>query len=70
MDLDPELLDRLIDVGNAALNDYYHERACSCSSWPESCVTEGIYSGSYDTNAFAISLSAIITTYEQIRRPR
>ena len=60
-----DLLDQLIDTGNQALGDYYHDRACACSAWPASCLTKGITPGTYDTNAFAIALPAIIAAYEQ-----
>lgn len=59
-------LESLIDVGNKALNDYYHERACSCSTWPAKCISSGNYFfGTWDTDAFAIALPAIIAAYEQ-----
>jgi hypothetical protein len=64
-DLPAGLLDQLIDTGNKALNDYYHERACSCSAWPGACATVGISHGQWDTDAFAIALPAIIVAYKQ-----
>ncbi|MCX5209760.1 hypothetical protein OG689_10740 [Kitasatospora sp. NBC_00240] len=64
-DLPADLLDELIDVGNKALNDHYHERACSCSTWPAGCATRGHYFGMHDTDAFAHGLPAIIAAYEQ-----
>ncbi|MFB7378583.1 hypothetical protein ACFC6U_27895 [Kitasatospora purpeofusca] len=66
--LPPELLDTLIDAGNKALNDHYHEDLCSCSLWPASCATSTPYfPGYWDTNAFAHALPAIIAAYEQAR---
>lgn len=62
-----DLLDQLIDTGNKALNDHYHERACACSQWPASCATSGYFFGMYDTDAFAIGLPAVITAYEQAK---
>lgn len=68
-DVPAEQLDQLIDVGNRALNDYYHERACSCSTWPEKCASwkspGDMFFGYWDTDAFAIALPDIIAAYEQ-----
>jgi hypothetical protein len=69
-DLSIEQLEQLIDVGNKALNDYYHERACACREWPASCATGGDYHfGTWDTDAFAIALPAIIAAHEQRKQP-
>jgi hypothetical protein len=63
-----ELLDQLIEAGNKALNDHYHEDLCSCDQWPASCASRGGYFfGYWDTNAFAIALPAIIAAYEAQR---
>lgn len=67
-DLPADLLDQLIDAGNKALNDYYHDRACACSQWPASCATGGNYRfGTWDTDAFAIAVPGIIAAYEQAK---
>lgn len=67
-DLPADLLDQLIDTGNKALNDHYHERACACSTWPAKCASSGNYFfGAWDTDAFAIALPAIIAAYEQTK---
>ena len=66
-----DLLDQLIDTGNKALNNYYHERACACSTWPAKCHTwkkpGDMFFGYWDTDAFAIALPAIIAAYEAQR---
>lgn len=63
------LLDTLIDTGNKALNDHYHDELCSCRQWPASCASSRDYfPGAWDTNAFAIALPAIIAAYEKARR--
>lgn len=70
-ELPADLLDQLIDTGNKALNDHYHERACSCSQWPASCATGSHYAfGTWDTDAFAIALPAIINAYERAKAQR
>jgi NTP pyrophosphatase (non-canonical NTP hydrolase) len=67
--LSPDLLDLLIDAGNKALNDHYHERACSCPTWPEKCASwkapGDMFFGYWDTDAFGVGLPAIIAAYEQ-----
>lgn len=68
-DLSEQMMDRLIDAGNQALNDYYHDRACACSMWPTACVTQRIAPGIWDTNAFAIALPAIIAEYQKGEQP-
>src|SRR5207249_3758304 len=61
-------LDQLIDTGNKALNDYYHDDLCHCREWPTSCASSGNYFfGAWDTNAFAIALPAIIAAYGQAK---
>lgn len=66
-----DLLDQLIDTGNKALNDYYHERACACSEWPAKCASwkspGDMFFGYWDTDAFAIAVPAIIAAYEAQR---
>ncbi|MEU0990467.1 hypothetical protein [Streptomyces sp. NPDC005953] len=60
----------LIDAGNGALSDYYHERACACSEYPSSCVTDRSYrreAGHWDTDAFAIGLPAVVALWEVMR---
>jgi hypothetical protein len=60
-----DLLDQLIDAGNKALNDHYHDDLCHCRQWPDGCVSRGgYYFGYWDTNAFAIAMPAI---YRAIR---
>jgi hypothetical protein len=63
--LPEHLLDQLIDTGNQALGDHYHERTCACSAWPGACLTPTITPGMWDTDAFAIALPALIAAYEQ-----
>ena len=60
------LLDQLIDVGNKALADHYHEDLCHCSTWPDACAS-GLKAFTWDTNAFAIALPAILAAYEKKR---
>lgn len=63
-------LEALIDAGNRALNDYYHERACSCSEWPKSCASSvWNFSGAWDTDAFAIGAAAVVGVWESMRAP-
>ncbi|MFE3577862.1 hypothetical protein [Streptomyces vinaceus] len=63
-------LEALIDAGNGAMADYYHERACSCSAWPQSCATDPSYANGYwDTDAFAIGMAAVIDAWETMRSP-
>ncbi|BFP50067.1 hypothetical protein KCMC57_64350 (plasmid) [Kitasatospora sp. CMC57] len=68
-ELPNELLEQLIDAGNKALNDYYHERACACSAWPKKCASwkspGDMFFGYWDTDAFAIGVPAIIAAHEQ-----
>lgn len=63
-------LEALIDAGNAARNDYYHERACSCSEWPNGCATNADYANGYwDSDTFAIAAAAVIGVWESMRAP-
>ncbi|MFJ3834503.1 hypothetical protein ACIPY6_03180 [Streptomyces sp. NPDC090054] len=63
-------LEALIDAGNAARNDYYHERACSCSEWPAGCVTDPDYANGYwDSDTFAIAAAAVVGAWESMRTP-
>ncbi|MFE6080033.1 hypothetical protein [Streptomyces virginiae] len=63
-------LEALIDAGNEALNDYYHERACSCSDWPQSCSSSAWnFAGAWDTDAFAIGMASVIGAWESMRAP-
>lgn len=63
-------IDALADAGNRALNDHYHEDLCSCSAWPEGCVSSGSYfAGSWDTAAFHIGMAAVIGAWEAMRAP-
>ncbi|MEV7123955.1 hypothetical protein [Kitasatospora griseola] len=64
--LPADLLDRLIDTGNKALNDHYHDDLCHCRQWPATCASS-YFSGLWDTNAFAIALPAILAAYEEQR---
>lgn len=67
MELNEEKLEQLIDAGNKALNDYYHEEVCACDAWPERCLSSGRYFfGTWDTNAFAIGAKAIIEKFKEL----
>ncbi|MET7933430.1 hypothetical protein [Streptomyces sp. NPDC005322] len=67
-ELSEEQIDALADAGDRALNDYYHERACACALWPESCHTDPAYAkGFWDTGAFAIGMAAVIGLWESLR---
>nr|WSX48851.1 hypothetical protein OG409_07770 [Streptomyces sp. NBC_00974] len=67
-DLSEAQLEALIDAGNRARNDYYHERACSCSEWPTSCATDPDYANGYwDSDTFAIAAAAVIGAWEAMR---
>lgn len=66
--LTEEQIEALVDAGDRALNDYYHERACSCDLWPQSCATDPRYANGYwDTDAFAIGLAAVLGLWEVMR---
>jgi hypothetical protein len=70
VDLSEQQLDALIEAGNHALSDYYHERACACSEYPATCATNPAYrreAGHWDTEAFAIGLGAVLGVWEAIR---
>ncbi|MFD7096571.1 hypothetical protein [Streptomyces xanthophaeus] len=63
-------LEALIDAGNRARNDYYHERACSCSEWPTGCATDPDYANGYwDSDTFAVAAAAVIGAWESMRAP-
>ncbi|MER7815583.1 hypothetical protein [Streptomyces sp. NPDC096153] len=65
-----EQVETLAAVGNRALSDHYHERACACSDYPESCVTDTRYRaefGFWDTGAFDIAMGAVIAAWEAMR---
>lgn len=63
-------LDALVDAGNGALNDHYHERQCACSEWPANCSSSGDYfAGAWDTDAFAIGVAAVLGLWESMRAP-
>ncbi|MDQ3030510.1 MAG: hypothetical protein M3R09_10905 [Actinomycetota bacterium] len=60
----------LVDAGNRALGDFYHERACSCSTWPDECATNPAYpNGFWDTDAFAVGMAAVLGVWESMRAP-
>ncbi|MFJ7067541.1 hypothetical protein [Streptomyces sp. NPDC101115] len=70
VDLTEEQLGALIAAGNRALSDYYHERQCACSEYPESCATNRSYrreAGYWDTDAFALGMGAVLGVWESIR---
>lgn len=63
-------IEALADTGNGAVNDYFHERACSCSEYPEECATDAKYrkeAGFYDSGAFEIGMGAVIGLWESMR---
>lgn len=63
-------VEALVDAGNGALNDYYHERACSCGEYPSGCATDPGYArerGFWDTDAFAVGAPAVIALWEVMR---
>ncbi|MFF8299556.1 hypothetical protein ACF07M_29910 [Streptomyces globisporus] len=71
VELTEQQMGALIDAGNRALNDHYHEDQCHCDSWPASCVSSGNYfMGAWDTNAFAIGVPAVIGVWETLRNDR
>lgn len=71
VELTEQQLEALIDAGNRALNDHYHEDQCHCDAWPTSCVSSGNYfMGAWDTNAFAIGLPAVLGVWESLRNDR
>ncbi|MFD7855205.1 hypothetical protein ACFV6B_13090 [Streptomyces microflavus] len=71
VELTEQQLESLIDAGNRALNDHYHESQCHCDDWPASCVSSGHYfMGAWDTNAFAIGLPAVLSVWETLRNDR
>lgn len=71
VELTEQQMDALIDAGNRALNDHYHESQCHCDDWPASCVSSGHYfMGAWDTDAFAIGLPAALGVWESLRNDR
>ncbi|MCB5168054.1 hypothetical protein LG634_24905 [Streptomyces bambusae] len=67
-DLSEDQLGALIDAGNRAVNDFYHERACACSAWPTSCLTNPHYAnGAWSSDAFAIGAAALVGVWEALR---
>ncbi|WP_406224998.1 hypothetical protein [Streptomyces anulatus] len=71
VELTEQQLDALIDEGNRALNDHYHEAQCHCDDWPASCVSSGHYfMGAWDTDAFAIGVPAVLGVWETLRHDR
>lgn len=66
LDLDPQLLDELVDIGNAARNRHYHQKACGCSEYPHSCA-KGFAANVHDTDAFGIALGDVLAAYERLR---
>lgn len=66
LDLPEPTLEALIDVGNRALADYYHERACSCSTWPEACHSK-LKAVLWETDAFAIALPALLGAWQEMQ---
>jgi hypothetical protein len=67
-DLSEAQIDALAEAGNRAINDYYHERACSCDLWPTSCHTNPLYANGYwDTDAFGIGAPAVVALWEVMR---
>ncbi|MFF5451826.1 hypothetical protein ACFY40_11375 [Streptomyces sp. NPDC012950] len=70
VELSEEQLGALIDAGNGAVSDYYHERACACSEYPAGCATNPAYRrefGYWDTDAFALGMGAVLGVWESIR---
>jgi len=70
LELTEQQLDALVDAGNGALSDYYHDRACACSEYPAACVTNPAYrraAGYWDTDAFAVGLGAVLAVWEGMR---
>ncbi|MFC8491833.1 hypothetical protein ACFUJU_13720 [Streptomyces sp. NPDC057235] len=70
VELSEDQLGALIDAGNGALSDYYHERQCACSEYPAGCVTNLAYRrefGYWDTDAFALGMGAVLGVWESIR---
>ncbi|MGO4630550.1 hypothetical protein AB4225_06335 [Streptomyces sp. 2RAF24] len=63
-------LGALIEAGNGAVSDYYHERQCACSEYPAGCATNRSYrraNGYWDTDAFALGMGAVLGVWESIR---
>lgn len=73
VELTEQQLEALINAGNHALSDYYHERQCHCSEYPAGCVTNPGYrrdAGYWDTDAFAIGVQAVLGVWELLRNDR
>lgn len=71
VELPEHQLEALIDAGNRALNDHYHEGQCHCDAWPASCVSSDSYfMGAWDTDAFAIGVPAVLGVWESLRNDR
>ncbi|MEW1630823.1 hypothetical protein AB0387_26115 [Streptomyces sp. NPDC089173] len=71
VELTEQQMEPLIDAGNRALNDHYHEAQCHCDDWPASCVSSGHYfMGAWDTDAFAIGVPAVLGVWETLRNDR
>ncbi|MEW2070023.1 hypothetical protein [Streptomyces sp. NPDC007346] len=71
VELTAQQLEALIDAGNRALNDHYHEDQCHCDAWPTSCVSSDRYfMGAWDTDAFAIGVPAVLGVWESLRTNR
>lgn len=71
VELSEEQLGALINAGNGALSDYYHERQCACSEYPAGCATNPAYrreAGYWDTDAFALGMGAVLGVWESIRK--
>ncbi|WP_042400085.1 hypothetical protein [Streptacidiphilus carbonis] len=66
LDLPTATLEALIDVGNQTLADYYHDRACACSTWPAKCQSR-LRKGEWDTDAFAIALPKILAVWQAMQ---
>ncbi|WP_327162058.1 hypothetical protein [Streptomyces zaomyceticus] len=70
VELTEEQLSALVEAGNGAMSDYYHERACACSEYPAGCATNPTYRrefGYWDTDAFAVGMGAVLGVWESIR---
>ncbi|MFJ9234098.1 hypothetical protein ACIRJ3_03825 [Streptomyces anulatus] len=71
VELTEQQMEALIDAGNRALNDHYHERQCHCDAWPTSCVSSDRYfMGAWDTDAFAIGVPVVLGVWELLRNDR
>lgn len=66
LELPDTTLEALIGVGNQALADYYHDRACACSTWPAKCASR-LRKTEWDTDAFAIALPKILAVWQAMQ---